>query len=226
MPGSHALVLDTTDTARRLQVERWAESSPAQKAEVIQALCRDARKLAWAGIRLRHPSETERARALRLGALTIERQLMIDALGWDPRPRGAVIARGSPRGCVARRRRAGQRGPSARALGRLGGGSDPPPAPLVGRRGRGLRPAMARRDRHPRGAARAPRDREFPRRRRRTRPLRPAQPFSTAARSPCTSRQPCWPPPSKSVTSPVRRAKRSATLEVIVSATRSSICFS
>ena len=84
MADSHALVLDTTDTARRLQIERWAETSPAQKAEMIRALCRDARTLARAGIRSRHPNETERAQALRLGALTIERQLMIDAFGWDP----------------------------------------------------------------------------------------------------------------------------------------------
>jgi hypothetical protein len=55
---------------------------------MIQALCRDSRKLALAGIRQRHPTATPRELALRLGALTIERQLMIDAFGWDPEREG------------------------------------------------------------------------------------------------------------------------------------------
>ena len=88
MADSHALVLDTAPKARRLQIERWAEASPVHKAEMIRALCRDTRTLARAGIQLRHPDAPKRKQALRLGALTIERQLMIEAFGWDPRREG------------------------------------------------------------------------------------------------------------------------------------------
>jgi hypothetical protein len=88
MPDSHALVLDTGAEARALQFARWSETSPARKFEMLQALCRDSRKLALAGIHQRHPTATPRERALRLGALTVERRLMIDAFGWDPECEG------------------------------------------------------------------------------------------------------------------------------------------
>jgi len=85
---SHAVALDTAPEARRLQIEGWAESSPARKAEMVQALCRDARSLGCAGIRLRFPDASPREQRLRLGALTIERRLMIEAFGWDPEREG------------------------------------------------------------------------------------------------------------------------------------------
>ena len=88
MVDSHAVALDTASEARKLQIARWAESSPARKAEMIQALCRDARALARAGIRLRFPNASAREQSLRLGALTIERRLMIEAFGWDPKREG------------------------------------------------------------------------------------------------------------------------------------------
>jgi hypothetical protein len=88
MVDSHALVLDTSSDARRLQISRWAESSPASKAEMIQGLCRDARILSRAGIRLRFPDASPREQAMRLGALTIERRLMIEAFGWNPEREG------------------------------------------------------------------------------------------------------------------------------------------
>jgi hypothetical protein len=84
MVDSHGLALDTAPEARKLQIARWAESSPARKVEMIQALCRDVRTLARAGIRLRFPDASPREQLLRLGALTIERRLMIEAFGWDP----------------------------------------------------------------------------------------------------------------------------------------------
>jgi hypothetical protein len=85
---SHAIALDTTREARRLQMERWSESAPARKFEMIEALCHDARTLARAGIRLRFPDASQREQRLRLGALTIERRLMIEAFGWDPEREG------------------------------------------------------------------------------------------------------------------------------------------
>jgi len=55
---------------------------------MVEALCKDARALARAGIRQRFPAATPRERNLRLGALTIERSLMIDAFGWDAEREG------------------------------------------------------------------------------------------------------------------------------------------
>ncbi len=51
---------------------------------MVDALCKDTRELALAGLRGRFPEAAGRERALRLGALTIERDLMIEAFGWDP----------------------------------------------------------------------------------------------------------------------------------------------
>jgi len=51
---------------------------------MVAALSRDVRALARAGIRQRYPEASKREEALRLGALTIERHLMIEAFGWDP----------------------------------------------------------------------------------------------------------------------------------------------
>lgn len=88
MADSHALSLDTAPEARELQVRRWAATSTARKIAMIQALCRDARALALAGIRLRYPDASPSEQRLRLGALTIERRLMIEAFGWDPEREG------------------------------------------------------------------------------------------------------------------------------------------
>jgi hypothetical protein len=52
---------------------------------MIQALCRDVRAIARAGIRQRFPNASAREQSLRLGALTIERRLMIEAFGWNSR---------------------------------------------------------------------------------------------------------------------------------------------
>lgn len=55
---------------------------------MIEALSRDARALALAGIRQRHPTATPSEQALRLGALTIERSPMTAAFDWDPEREG------------------------------------------------------------------------------------------------------------------------------------------
>ena len=84
MANSHAIALDTPPEVRRLQFRRWAETSTARKAAMIEAMCGDARRLALAGIRIRYPGASARERQLRLGALTIGRAIMIEAFGWDP----------------------------------------------------------------------------------------------------------------------------------------------
>jgi hypothetical protein len=88
MADSHALALDTSEEARVVQRARWVRASPAEKASSIAALCEDLRTLASAGVRQRHPGASAREQALRLGALTIDRELMIAAFSWDPEREG------------------------------------------------------------------------------------------------------------------------------------------
>ncbi len=88
MANPHALSLDTASEARATQTARWAAASPQHKAEWIEALSEDVRTLALAGVRQRYPGASPREQALRLGALTIDRELMIEAFGWDPEREG------------------------------------------------------------------------------------------------------------------------------------------
>lgn len=63
--------------------------TPIQKLERITQLNRSVRTLALAGIRQRFGHDLhERELLLRLAALTIDRQTMIDAFGWDPQEHG------------------------------------------------------------------------------------------------------------------------------------------
>ena len=84
MANSHAIALDTPSEVRQLQLRTWAKASTARKAEMIEAMCRDTRRLALAGIRSRFPGASPREQHLRLGALMIERAIMVDAFDWDP----------------------------------------------------------------------------------------------------------------------------------------------
>jgi len=88
MADPHALALDTDPRARELQRARWADASPQAKANSIEALCEDVRTLALAGVRRRHPEASPREQALRVGALTIGRDLMMAAFRWDPEREG------------------------------------------------------------------------------------------------------------------------------------------
>ena len=84
MTNSHAIALDTPSDVRQLQMRTWAEVSAPRKAAMIEAMCRDTRRLALAGVRSRFPEASPREQQLRLGALTIDRAIMIDAFDWDP----------------------------------------------------------------------------------------------------------------------------------------------
>lgn len=84
MGDSHAIGLDTARDAREMQFDLWRRASSVRKAEMISALCSGVRELAMAGARNRHPEATGRELRLRVGALTIDRELMIAAFGWDP----------------------------------------------------------------------------------------------------------------------------------------------
>ena len=54
-----------------MQVERWREMSPAEKAAIVSGLTQAVYELALAGIRLRHPDASPREQFLRLAVVTL-----------------------------------------------------------------------------------------------------------------------------------------------------------
>lgn len=63
--------------------------TPEEKLERVSQLNRSVRTLALAGIRHRCGRDlSEREEQLRLAALSIDRQTMIEAFGWDPNEHG------------------------------------------------------------------------------------------------------------------------------------------
>ena len=65
------LSLDTSPEIERLQVERWRQMSPAEKAALVSGLTQTAYDLALAGISLRHPDASPREQFLRLAVITL-----------------------------------------------------------------------------------------------------------------------------------------------------------
>lgn len=82
----------TTDTPReveRVLVEGYRRMTPREKLERVSQLNRSVRTLALAGIRPRFGDGlSNKQLRLHLAALSIDRQTMIDAFGWDPEEHG------------------------------------------------------------------------------------------------------------------------------------------
>jgi hypothetical protein len=55
----------------RMQVERWRQMSPAEKAAIVSGLTQAAYDLALAGIRSRYPDASPREQFLRLALITL-----------------------------------------------------------------------------------------------------------------------------------------------------------
>ena len=66
-----SLSLDTSAEIERLQIERWRQMSPAQKAAVVSGLTQAVHDLALAGVRVRHPRASAREQFLRLSLITL-----------------------------------------------------------------------------------------------------------------------------------------------------------
>ena len=62
---------DTSQTVERLQFDVYRGMTPAQKIERIRALCRGADELSLAGLRHRHPDETQQQLRWRLAAMRL-----------------------------------------------------------------------------------------------------------------------------------------------------------
>lgn len=79
---------DTSIDAEAFQIDGLRRMSPSERLRLALDLTRAARDRALAGIRARHPHATEREIGLRLASLSIDRETMIAAFGWDPEKEG------------------------------------------------------------------------------------------------------------------------------------------
>lgn len=75
---------DTTLEAQALVDDLLRSMIPAQKLEIVAQLNADTEALAVAGIKQRHPNADDHEQSMRLFALRLDPQTMIDAYGWDP----------------------------------------------------------------------------------------------------------------------------------------------
>jgi hypothetical protein len=69
------LSLDTSPEIERLQIDRWRQMSPAEKAAIVSGLTGAVYDLARAGIRQRHPDASPHEQFLRLALLTLGEEL-------------------------------------------------------------------------------------------------------------------------------------------------------
>ena len=80
---------DTAPEIEAILVEGYRRMSAAEKLDRVADLDRTLRSLALAGIRLRYGNElSAEEERLRLAALSIDRESMMCAFGWDPEVHG------------------------------------------------------------------------------------------------------------------------------------------
>lgn len=79
---------DTPPEVEEILVRGYRGMTPEQRLERVADLNRAVRQLALAGIRQRHGSGLAEEEKLRLAALSIDRETMIRAFGWDPDEHG------------------------------------------------------------------------------------------------------------------------------------------
>lgn len=72
------LSADTSREIERLQIEAWRRMSPLDRLLAADALSRQARALALAGVRHRHPQASERECFLRLAAIKLGRERTVE----------------------------------------------------------------------------------------------------------------------------------------------------
>lgn len=79
---------DTPREVEDLIVQGYRQMTPKEKLVRVGKLNRSVRALAVAGIRQRYGDPSEREIRLRLAALSIDRETMIQAFDWDPDEHG------------------------------------------------------------------------------------------------------------------------------------------
>lgn len=79
---------DTKPEIERMLIAAYRKMTPVEKMARVVQLSQACTDLALAGIRDRYPRADEHEVRLRLGALRMDRTLMIKAFGWDPEEEG------------------------------------------------------------------------------------------------------------------------------------------
>ena len=77
-------MLDTPDSVQAMVVERWRAMSPTELLHVVDRLNASCERLSEAGVRQRHPAADDDEVRLRVIALRLGRDLMVEVYGWDP----------------------------------------------------------------------------------------------------------------------------------------------
>lgn len=77
-------VVDTTTDIEMRMVDRWRAMPAWRRFEQVAELNDACDRMAELGVRRRHPSAGQREVRLRVLALRLGRDLMVDVYGWDP----------------------------------------------------------------------------------------------------------------------------------------------
>lgn len=83
MTAERPLAEDTSLAAERQQLEIWRAMTPAQKFALLEDLHAAANQLAEAGVRLRHPGAGPEEVRMRRLAITLGRDMVRRAYGFD-----------------------------------------------------------------------------------------------------------------------------------------------
>lgn len=82
-------ISDTDPEVERRLVEATRRLTPGERLMRVFELNRAAESMALAGIRERHGKDlSEREERLRLAALRLDRETMVEVFGWDPEVEG------------------------------------------------------------------------------------------------------------------------------------------
>ena len=83
-----ALSLDTDPQIEDLQLQRYRSMTASEKLEIVVDLNRTAEALATLRLEKRYGPLEPRELFLRLAALRLDRDTMVQVYGWDPEERG------------------------------------------------------------------------------------------------------------------------------------------
>lgn len=87
-PGYKTQSPDTTPQVERFLFDRLRAMPISQKARQLREINATVELLAIAGIRRRHPGATDQEIRIRLAALRLDRETMIQVYNWDPEAEG------------------------------------------------------------------------------------------------------------------------------------------
>lgn len=76
--------LDTSPDVEARQVAHWRAMSAKERFDLVAALNDSCEQMAVAGVKLRHPDALADEVRLRVLALRLGRDLMVEVYGWDP----------------------------------------------------------------------------------------------------------------------------------------------